>query len=183
MSCTASCSSIFLATSIEYAKERVNAMVTIRPADLRQRRTRLTREPLAARLARSQVRAAVRSWAIPVDPDIAMLLTSDLVTDAITCGTGQTVTLAIRCSRAALRVDVYHASRPRPAGADEPAGTGPGLVLLAALATDWGAFRTPAGTVTYFTLGFEPDLLPHGRHGVTDVGTVSRIPRPARRPH
>jgi len=35
---------------------------------------------------------------VPLDPDIAMLLTSDLVTDAITCGTGQTVTLAIRCS-------------------------------------------------------------------------------------
>ena len=98
MSCTASCSSIFLATSIEYAKERVKTRWYTRPADLRQRRIRLTRKPLAARHARSQVRAAVRSWAIPVDPDIVMLLTSDLVTDAITYGTGQTVTLAIRCS-------------------------------------------------------------------------------------
>jgi hypothetical protein len=120
--------------------------------DLRQRRVRLTRQPLAARQARGQVRAAVRDWAVPVDPDIATLLTSDLVTEAITYGDGSTVILAVRCVRAALRVDVHHASRP------VPAGTGCGLVLVAALATDWGAFRTPGSRAMYFTLGFEPEL-------------------------
>jgi hypothetical protein len=137
-------------------------MVPIPLTDLRPRRVRLTREPLAARRAREQVRAAVRAWAVPVDPDLAVLLTSDLVTEAIVHGDGQSLTLGLRCVRAALRVDVYHARPPLPAGAAEPDGSGRGLVLVASLATDWGAFRTPGGRVMYFTLGFDPDLLPAG---------------------
>ena len=120
-------------------------MVITRSTQLRQRRVLLTREPLAAGQARSHVRAAIRAWSVPVDPDIAVLLTSDLVTDAITYWAGQSVTLAIRCSRDALRVDVTGASRPRPGGGDEPVATGCGLVLVAALSTQWGAFRAPAG--------------------------------------
>ena len=161
-------------------------MVPTRPADLRQRRVRLTRDPLAAGRARSEVRAAVRSWAIPVDPDIAILLTSDLVTDAITYWADQSVTLGIRCMRDALRVDVTGASRPLPDGGDEPVAAGCGLVLVAALSTQWGAFRAPAGQAMYFTLGFGPRPAPGpsscGRSGATSVGTVSRNPRPAHRP-
>ena len=137
-------------------------MVPTRPTELRQRRVRLTREPLAAGQARSEVRAAIQTWQVPVDQDIAILLASDLVTEAITHGEGGTLTLAIRCTRSALRVEVYHASRPQPAGAGEPAGTGRGLVLVAGVSTEWGAFRTPAGRAMYFTLAFEPDLPPHG---------------------
>ena len=140
-------------------------MVPTRPTELRQRRVRLTREPLAAGQARGQVRATVQTWQVPVDQDIAILLTSDLVTEAITHGEGETLTLAIRCTRSALRVDVYDASRPRPAGAGEPAGTGRGLVLVAAVSTEWGAFRTPAGKAMYFTLAFEPDLPPGDKRG------------------
>jgi hypothetical protein len=161
-------------------------MVPTRPTELLHRHARLIREPQAAGRARSLVRAAVRSWAVPVDPDIAVLLTSDLVTDAVTYWAGQSVTLVIRCSRDALRVDVTDASRPRPEAADAPVATGRGLVLVAALSTKWGAFRTPAGSAMYFTLGFEPWPAPGrpscGRSGTADVGTVSRKPRPARRP-
>jgi hypothetical protein len=137
-------------------------MVPTRPTELRQRRVRLTREPLAAGHARSEVSAAIQAWQVPVDRDIAILLASDLVTEAIAHGEGETLTLAIRCTRGALRVDVYDASRPRPAGAGEPAGAGCGLVLVAAVSTEWGAFRTPAGKAMYFTLAFEPDLPPDG---------------------
>jgi hypothetical protein len=135
-------------------------MAPTRPTELYQRRVRLTREPAAAREARSQVRAAIRDWKVPVDLDIAIVLTSDLVTNAIMQGDGTTLTLAIRCSRGHLRIDVYDKSRFLPMGADEPASTraGYGLVLVAALSTEWGAFRTPAGKAMYFTLAFEPDL-------------------------
>ncbi len=136
-------------------------MAPTRPTELYQRRVRLTRKPAAAAEARSQVRVAIRDWKVPVDPDIAILLTSDLVTNAITHGDGETLTLAIRCSRGHLRIDVYDKSRSLPLGMDEPAdaGAGRGLVLVAALSTEWGSFRTPAGKAMYFTLAFPPDRL------------------------
>jgi hypothetical protein len=135
-------------------------MAPTRPTELYQRRVRLTREPAAAGEARRQVRAAIRDWKVPVDHDIAVLLTSDLVTSGITHGDGETLTLAIRCSHGHLRIDVYDKSRALPVGVNEPADTQNGrrLVLIAALSTEWGSFRTPAGKAMYFTLAFDPDL-------------------------
>ncbi len=126
---------------------------------LRQHHVRLTREPAAAAEARSQVRTVIRDWKIPVDPDIAVLLTSDMVTDAIMHGDGETVTFTISCSRGHLRIDVYDTSRSRPAAEEGPAvtETGRGLVLVAALSAEWGSFRTLAGKAMYFTLAFQPD--------------------------
>jgi hypothetical protein len=134
-------------------------MTLTRPTELYQRRVRLTREPAAAAQAREQVRAAIRDWHVPVDSDIAILLTSDVVTNAITHGDGATLTLAIRCSRGQLRIDVYGKSRAQ-SGADQLADTrtGGGLVLVAALSTEWGSFRTPAGQAIYFTLAFQSGL-------------------------
>ena len=138
----------------------MNTMAPTRPTELYQRRVRLARQPSAAAEARSQVRAALGAWQVPVDHDIAILLASDLVTSAIVYGDGQTVSLAIRCSRGQLRIDVYDTSRYLPAGADEPPGadTGRGLVMVAALSTEWGSFRTPAGKAMYFILAFPRDL-------------------------
>ena len=131
-------------------------MALTRPAELRQCRVRLAREPAAAAAARGHVRAVIRDWKIPVDPDIAVLLTSDLVTNAIMTGAGEIVTLAVRCSSGRLRIDVYDGSRALPA-LDEPAmpQTGPGLALVAALSAGWGCFHTPAGKAVYFTLAFQ----------------------------
>jgi hypothetical protein len=142
----------------------MNVMAPTRPTELYQRRVRLTREPSAAAEARSQVRAAIRDWKVPVDSDIAILLTSDLVTDAILHGDGETITLAIRCARGHLRIDVYDRSRYVPAVADRSgdAQAASGLVLVAALSADWGSFRTPAGKAMYFTLALQPDPLRGG---------------------
>jgi anti-sigma regulatory factor (Ser/Thr protein kinase) len=150
----------------------MNVMAPTRPAELYQRRVRLTREPSAAAEARSQVRTAIRDWKVPVDPDIAILLTSDLVTNAILHGDGETITLAIRCARGHLRIDVYDRSRYMPAAGDIPGDTpgdapgdaqaANGLVLVAALSADWGSFRTPAGKAMYFTLALQPDPLRGG---------------------
>jgi anti-sigma regulatory factor (Ser/Thr protein kinase) len=138
----------------------MDKMAPTRPTELHERRVRLSREPAAAAEARSQVRAAICAWKVSVDPDIAVLLTSDLVTNAITHGDGKTVTLAIRCSCGHLRIEIYDTSRSLPMAVDEPAvtKTGHGLVLVAALSTEWGSFRTPAGRVVYFTLAFQSDL-------------------------
>src|ERR1700733_1125681 len=99
MSCTAICSSICDANRyrVHQLRDWINAMMALtRPAGLRQFRVRLPPQPAAPAAARGHVRAVVAGWKIPVDPDIAVLLTSDLVTSAILCGGGETVTLSVR---------------------------------------------------------------------------------------
>jgi len=125
------------------------------PPDLRHRRVRLNREPAAAALARREIRAAIAAWEPGVDADVAVLLASDLVTNAIVHGDGRTITLAIRCAAGRLRVDVYDTSHALPVVLDAgaSAATGPGLALVATLADEWGTFRTPAGMAVYFALG------------------------------
>ena len=55
----------------------------LRPTVLQKRRVTLAAEPAAAGSARSQVQATIQAWEIPVDASIAVLLTSELVTNAI----------------------------------------------------------------------------------------------------
>ena len=137
----------------------MNAMVASPPIQLNHCRVRLAASPAAAGEARSQVRTAIRDWGVPVDPDAAVLLTSELVTNAITHEAGETITLGIRCQRGRLRVDVYDTSRSFPVVSVAPgdAETGRGLMLVATLAAEWGFYRTPAGKAVYFTLLFHDD--------------------------
>ena len=136
-------------------------MTQTRPTELHQRRILMTRNAAAAGEARSQVRLVIRAWEIPVDPDIAILLTSDLVSHAITHWDSATITLAVRCSHDQLRVDVYDTSLPLPMAVDEQAitETRPGLALVANVATEWGSFLTFTGKAMYFALGFQADWL------------------------
>ena len=60
----------------------MNAMAATRQAELRQWRMRLAADT-APRAARGRVRAAIAEWGVPVDPDIAAVLTSDLVTHVV----------------------------------------------------------------------------------------------------
>jgi anti-sigma regulatory factor (Ser/Thr protein kinase) len=137
----------------------MNVMAPTRPTELRGCRVRLTAGPAAAAEARRQVKAAIRTWDIPVDPDIAVLLTSELVTNAIRHEVTGIVVLAITCSCGQLRVDVHDTSRALPMLVDAPvdAETGRGLMLVTTLSTEWGFYRTPAGKAVYFTLAFQPD--------------------------
>ena len=137
----------------------MNAMVASPPIQLNHCRVRLAASPAAAGEARSQVLAAIRDWGIPVDPDTAVLLTSELVTNAITHEAGESITLGIRCLSGRLRVDVYDTSRSFPVVSVAPgdAEAGRGLMLVATLAAEWGFYRTPAGKAVYFTLLFHDD--------------------------
>ena len=138
----------------------MNAMAPTRPVELHVCRVRLTTGPAAAAEARSQVRAAIRAWDVPVDQDVAVLLASELVTNAIGHEVGETIVLAITCSFGQLRVDVHDTSRTLPVLVDAPvdAEAGRGLMLVATLSATWGIYRTPAGKAVYFTLAFEPGL-------------------------
>ncbi|HUZ23772.1 MAG TPA: ATP-binding protein [Streptosporangiaceae bacterium] len=123
------------------------------------RRIMLRAGPAAAAQARCQVQAAIHAWGAPVDVSVAVLLTSELVTNAIRHQAGETATLVITCARGQLRVDVHDTSCAVPVLVDAPgdAEAGRGLMLVASLSTDWGFYRTPEGKVVYFTLAFQAD--------------------------
>ena len=148
----------------------MNAMAPtrpIRPTELHECRVRLTTGPAAAAEARSQVRAFICAWDVAVDPSVAVLLTSELVTNAVRHEPGGTVMLAITCSCGQLRVDVHDTSCSLPVLVDASADaeTGRGLMLVATLSAEWGFYRTPAGKAVFFTLAFEPDRADYGGRG------------------
>ena len=145
----------------------MNAMAVTLHTELRIRRVSLAAGPAAAAEARGQVRAAIRAWDVPVDPSVAVLLASELVTNALRREAGETVTLAITCSFAQLRIDVHDTSRLLPVLVEAPADAeaGRGLMLVATLSDQWGAYSTPAGKAVYFTLAFQPDPAWSGGRG------------------
>lgn len=135
-------------------------MVTMTPARLAVRHPRripLAVGPRAAVEARAQVRAAICAWDLPVDESDAVLLTSELVTNAITHSSGETMTLVLTCDERQLRVDVHDSSPclPVPASVAPDAEAGRGLMLVATLSEGWGFYRTPWGKAVYFTLPFQ----------------------------
>jgi anti-sigma regulatory factor (Ser/Thr protein kinase) len=138
------------------------------PPGPQSHRVRLAAGPAAVPAARRQVQAAIGTWGIPVDPADVALLTSELVTNAVRHAPGPEVTLVITRSRGQVRVDVHDTSRALPEAADVPADaeSGRGLHLVAALADEWGFYRTPAGKAVYFMLAFRTGLAPGagGRH-------------------
>ena len=169
-----------------------------RPAERHGFRVPLATGPAAAAEARRRVRAAIQSWPVPVEEDVALLLTSELVTNAVRHEAGQAVMLVISYSSGRLRVDVHDTSRSLPAVADVPADaeTGRGLLLVETLSDEWGFYRTPAGKAVYFTLvsGQPPGQAAAARPGRqrrpaagSRAGTVDRdsslgTPSPPRRP-
>jgi anti-sigma regulatory factor (Ser/Thr protein kinase) len=134
----------------------MDTMAPARPTVQWPRRTSLTAGPAAASHARSLVRAAIYAWDVPVEPALAALLTSELVTNAIRHETGRNIGLVISCACGQLRIDVHDTSCavPVPVDADADAETGRGLMLVDSLSSDWGFYRTPAGKAVYFTLAF-----------------------------
>ncbi len=137
----------------------MTTMAPTRPARRHGCRIRLAAGPAAAADARRRVLAAIQSWQVPVDPDTAILLTSELVTNAVRHEAAQAIMLVVTCARGQLRVDVHDTSPSWPAVADVPADaeTGRGLLLVETLSDEWGFYRTPAGKAVYFMLAFESD--------------------------
>ncbi len=137
----------------------MTTMAPTRPARRHGCRVRLATGPAAAAEARRRVRSAIQSWQVPVDADTAILLTSELVTNAVRHEAGQAVMLVVTCARGQLRVDVHDTSPSWPAVADVPADaeTGRGLLLVETLSDEWGFYHTPAGKAVYFMLAFQAD--------------------------
>jgi anti-sigma regulatory factor (Ser/Thr protein kinase) len=112
--------------------------------------------PPAAAQARRHVGAVIKAWQVPVDPDVAVLLTSELVTNASQHDPGghQPIQLVIAWAANELCVEVHDGSRAAPVPVDAPpdAEAGRGLMLLASLSKSWGYRETAGGKAVYFTL-------------------------------
>jgi hypothetical protein len=134
----------------------MDTMALTRPAAPRKLRITLTAGQAAAPAARNEVRAAIRAWNIPVDPAVAVLLTSELVANALRHEAGKAIELVISCAYGQLQVDVYDTSPAvaLPVGVPASAATGRGLTLLATLSSSCGYHRIPTGNAGYFTLAF-----------------------------
>jgi hypothetical protein len=124
------------------------------PAELRHRRVRLGLGQAAAAHACGHVRSAIAAWSVPVNPAVAVLLTSDLVINAVTNGASETIMLSIRWSSGQFRVEVHDASVTGDSWqtAEADADAARGLQLAAAMAAECGHYRTPAGRAVYYVL-------------------------------
>jgi anti-sigma regulatory factor (Ser/Thr protein kinase) len=112
--------------------------------------------PLAARLARRHIATIGDSW--PADlRDIALLLSSELVTNALRYGNGGSISLTVRRTPDTVRVEVQDANPAAPQLSRNLDGTGErgrGLHLIDSLATRWGhtPSANPAGKTVWFEL-------------------------------
>ena len=89
-------------------------------------RVSLAAGPLAAAQARRHVGAVIEAWRVLVDPYVAVLLTSELVTNAIQHDPGgqQPIQLVIAWAANELCVEVHDGSRAAPVPADAPPDAG-----------------------------------------------------------
>ncbi len=133
------------------------------PEALVRRRT-LPRDPSAVALARRVVEADAPELSAE-QLEVARLLVSELVTNAVRHGAGEEVVLALRVDDARARFEVHDAGGRQPARHD-PRGAegGYGLNLVATLAARWGA-DCEAGV--WFELDRAPPL--DARPAITDA--------------
>ncbi|MGW0997658.1 ATP-binding protein [Streptomyces sp. NPDC002523] len=109
-------------------------------------------------------RAAVQQlnrWGMPVAPDEAGLVVTELATNVVKhVGEGATAALILEWSGERLRLEVHDKSPATPllkkSDCDEECGRG--LHLLAAVAVDWGTVLTAAGKAVWCEIGLSPGI-------------------------
>jgi anti-sigma regulatory factor (Ser/Thr protein kinase) len=109
----------------------------------------------AVRAARRFVRGHCAGAALAAEQcDDAVLLTSELVTNAVLHGRSE-VCVEVRARDGALRVAVLdeNSRRPAPVAEDPDALDGRGLALVDALADRWGVEERPIGKAVWFEVG------------------------------
>ncbi|MFE2044061.1 ATP-binding protein [Streptomyces sp. NPDC059477] len=107
--------------------------------------------------ARRAVRELLRTWERSEQSQIAELLTSELVTNALV-HTDRDAVLTAEVSPHGVRVEVrdFVAQRPRPRAPVPHEGTnGRGLALVESLADAWGVRSHGVGKSVWFELGAE----------------------------
>jgi anti-sigma regulatory factor (Ser/Thr protein kinase) len=117
--------------------------------------------PTAPGCARDHVRSLAHEWGVPALADIAELLVSELVTNAVQAsellktradlGTVPAIRVWTTSDGGCLVIHVWDASDQMPVLNDSAADAenGRGLLLVSALGKDWGAYRKTQGKVVW----------------------------------
>ena len=121
----------------------------------------------AAGLARRQTRDALASWELGQLEETAVLLVSELVSNAVRHARSSASGLQLRLapSRSCLRIEVTDAD-PRPPQPRAPAGldeSGFGFVLVDALASSWGVDHAANGKTVWIELALSENGKPESR--------------------
>jgi anti-sigma regulatory factor (Ser/Thr protein kinase) len=115
--------------------------------------TQLAADPISARAARQLIEAALQRWGDDDSTEVAALLTTELVTNAIVHARTD-FGLRVGTDQRRLRVEVSDSSRdpPRLIPIEEAREHGRGLHLVDALSTSWGVDWTADGKSVWFEL-------------------------------
>jgi serine/threonine-protein kinase RsbW len=125
------------------------------PAPRRNVQMTLPKADDAVRLARHATRSALAGWQLAQLEEAAILLVSELVTNAVRHARDtRAVALRLRATGTWLRIEIHDGDprwpRPRtPAACDE---SGFGLVLVDALADKWGVRESGTGKAVWAEL-------------------------------
>jgi len=124
-------------------------------------RLELPATPAAAGVARLFVRCLCEEWGVEEVADVAELLSSELVTNAVVHAHTAVELCAARDDDGGFRVDVFDRGVaghlvPRRRKADPAAENGRGLAIVASLASSWGVDEAGNGKSVWFTLSTVP---------------------------
>ena len=126
-----------------------------------QTRLELAAQPTAPGVVRGHVRAVAREWGLPGLADTAELLASEIATNAVLASRRLTaradlaavpvIRLWVTSDGVCMVIHVWDASDEMPVIKDGAADDedGRGLMLVAALGKDWGAYRKADGKVVW----------------------------------
>jgi anti-sigma regulatory factor (Ser/Thr protein kinase) len=136
--------------------------------------------PTSPAAARRWLRARLDALGRPQLADVALLLVSEAVTNAV-LHARTAIEVDVQPLGNGIRVEVRDGS-PRPPSRrrhSEAATTGRGLALVASLADDWGWSQQPAGKVVWFELHQSRSSWP-ADDATTAVNTDAVLASPSR---
>jgi hypothetical protein len=123
-----------------------------------------TPEPASPGRARSLVREALDTWGVEDELHAAELLTSELVTNAVTHASTPVV-LHLTLDRNKVRVEIADAGDELPALVEVPETGGLGLRIVDRLESRWGIEQIPDdGKNVWFELDLIGDVPPPSDH-------------------
>jgi len=113
----------------------------------------LSCDAASAAAARNCIQAALRVWALDDLADVAILLTSELVANAV-IHARSAIRVVARRTPPEVVVEVFDASPdlPVPGAGDPGRDGGRGLLIVDRLASRWGVEPAESGKVVWFAL-------------------------------